>query len=336
MPEIGLSLEALGWNASWEQAFQFYREKGLEPGRIAVEDKHYYVVLTAQGELTGQIAGKLLHTSRAPADLPKVGDWVAVSPLRKENKAVIHNVLLRRTKVSRKVPGRETEEQVLATNVDLAFVVQALDTTFNPGLLQRHLVMVRESGAQPVVVLNKADLCDDTTEKAAIATEAATGAPVVIVSAKTGDGIEGLARLIHPAETIVFIGASGVGKSTLINDLYGEEVQATTEVRERDAKGRHTTTWRELIQLPNGGLVIDTPGMREFQMWLANEGMREAFSDLDQLATRCHFPSCTHTTEARCAVLEALSSGTVSRDRYEKFLKLHKELAYLDEAHNKH
>jgi ribosome biogenesis GTPase len=336
MPEMGLSIEALGWNASWEQAFSAYRVKGLEPGRIAVEDKHYYVVLTLRGDLSGQIAGKLHHGCRSASALPKVGDWVAVAPLPNEKKAVIHHVLERRTTLSRKVPGREMEEQVLATNIDVAFVVQALDSTFKPALLNRHLVMVRESGAKPVIVLNKADLCEDSVEKASVAQDAAGEAPVIVVSAKTGAGVDLLAGLIHPAETVVFIGASGVGKSTLINDLYGEEVQATTEVRERDAKGRHTTTWRELIQLPNGGLVIDTPGMREFQLWIAEQGMREAFSDLEQLATRCHFPACTHTVETRCAVLEALESGQLSRDRYQKFVKLQKELAYLDEAHTKH
>jgi ribosome biogenesis GTPase len=336
MPEKRLALEALGWNGALEEAFRPYRAKGLEPGRVAVEDKHYYVVLTPGGELTGQIPGKLLHTTQAVSELPKVGDWVAVAPLPSESKAIIHHVLRRRTKLSRKVPGREMEEQVLATNIDLAFVVQALDTTFKPSLLQRHLLMVREGGARAAVVLNKADLCADRAQQVALGKSVAGEAPIIVVSAKTGEGLASLIQLIHPAETVVFIGASGVGKSSLINDLYGEEVQATTEVRERDAKGRHTTTWRELIQLPNGGLVIDTPGMREFQLWTAHEGLRESFADLEELTNRCHFPACTHTVEGRCAVLEALQSGQLPRERYDKFLKLQKELAYLDEAHTKH
>jgi ribosome biogenesis GTPase / thiamine phosphate phosphatase len=336
MPPRELTLQALGWNSLFEASFAPFRQKGLVPARVAVEDKHYYVVLTPEGELTAQVAGKVLHQARVSADLPKVGDWVAVARLPGEAKAVIRHVLARRTKLSRKFPGREVEEQVLATNIDVAFVVQALDCSFNAVLLQRHLVMVFESGAEPVAVLNKADLCDAIPERIAQARNAAGNAPLIVVSAKTGAGLEELARRITPGATVVFIGASGVGKSTLINDLCGEEIQATMEVRERDAKGRHTTTWRELILLPQGGLVIDTPGMREFHMWAANDGLRDAFSDVEALAARCHFRDCTHTVEGRCAVLQAVAAGQLSRDRYERFLKLQKELDYLHEAQTKH
>lgn len=336
MPNSELTLEALGWNAAFDEAFAPFRQKGLEPGRVAVEDKHYYAVLTPRGEVTGQVAGKLLHQARTPAALPKVGDWVAMARLPGEAKAVIHQVLERKNTLSRKLPGREMEEQVLAANIDMAFVVQALDSSFNCALMQRHLVMVFESGAEPVVVLNKADLCEAIPERVAEARQAAGNAPVVVVSAKTGAGLDELSQRITPGKTVVFMGSSGVGKSTLINDLCGEEIQATAEVRERDAKGRHTTTWRELILLPQGGLVIDTPGMREFQVWIANEGLREAFSDLEELALRCHFRDCTHTVENRCAVLEAVAQGQLSRERYERFVKLQKELAYLREAHTRH
>ena len=335
MPHQAITLEALGWDSFFEASFDALREKKLQPGRIAVEDKHYYIVLTPEGELTGQVSGKLLHNSRLPANLPKVGDWVAFSPLAGEAKAVIHEVLPRKTKLSRKVPGRELEEQVLASNIDLAFIVQALDRTFNPALVQRHIVMVLESGAKPVVVLNKADLCEAIPAMTAEAAKAAGNAPVIVVSAKTTSGIPDLAHQIRPGETVVFIGSSGVGKSTLINDLCGEEVQATAEVRAADAKGRHTTSWRELILLPSGGLVIDTPGMREFQMWIADEGMREAFADLETLSCRCHFRDCTHTVEKRCAVLDAVASGQIPAERYQRFLKLKEELAFLDKAKNK-
>jgi ribosome biogenesis GTPase / thiamine phosphate phosphatase len=334
MPELGLSLEMLGWTPALAAQFGT-RAAGLIPGRIGVEDKHFYVVLTADGELIGQVSGKLLHSARTPADLPKVGDWVVCARLRGEAKVVIHEVLARRTKLSRKVPGREVEEQVLATNVDLAFAVQALDSTFNPALLQRHLVMVFESGAKPVVVLNKADLCSDISGKVVEARKTAPDTALVVVSARTTAGIDELAALIHPGETIVFIGSSGVGKSTLINDLCGEEIQATAEVRERDAKGRHTTSWRELIVLPNGGLVIDTPGMREFQMWVAEEGLRDAFADLDTLAVQCHFRDCSHTVENRCAVLAAVSAGALPPERYHRYIKLRNELAYLEETQAK-
>ena len=331
-----MNLETLGWTPSMDATFQPWREKGLVPGRVAVEDKHYYAVLTSQGEVTGQVAGKLLHKAQSAAELPKVGDWAALTYVSNEAKAVIHDILPRRTKLSRKVPGRELEEQVLAANLDKAFAVQALDRTFNPALLQRHLVMVLESGASPVLVLNKADLCEDLPPKIAQAERVAGDAPVVVVSAKTCAGLDHLRALIQPGETIVFMGSSGVGKSTLINDLCGEEVQATAEVRARDAKGRHTTSWRELILLPNGGLVIDTPGMREFQMWMADAGIREAFDDLDALALHCHFRDCTHTAEKNCALLEALAAGQISPERYQSYLKLRKELVYLAQAQTKH
>jgi ribosome biogenesis GTPase len=335
MPNEEIALETLGWSQAWELSFAPHRSKGLQPARVAVEDKHFYVVITPGGELSAQISGKLHHCSRSPAELPKVGDWVAITPLPGEAKAVIHHVLPRRTRLSRKVAGREVEEQVLAANIDTAFVVQALDRTFNPALLQRHLVMVLESGAKPVTVLNKADLCDDVEAKMAQSRSVAGESAIVVASATTGQGVQELAKLIRPAETIVFIGSSGVGKSTLINDLCGEDIQPTAEVRERDAKGRHTTTWRELIILPNGGLVIDTPGMREFQMWMAGEGMREAFADLDALAVACHYRDCSHTVEGRCAVLEAVASGALPRERYDRYIKLRKELAFLDRAHER-
>jgi ribosome biogenesis GTPase / thiamine phosphate phosphatase len=332
MPAPTIRLETLGWNSDRETSFAAFRANDFEPGRVAIEDKHHYVVLTAGGECLARIAGKLLHQAASPADLPKVGDWVALRTLPHERKVVIHHVLPRRTKLSRKFPGRAATEQVLVTNVDIAFAVQALDSTFNPALLQRHLAMVLEGGAKAVVVLNKADLCEDILAKLAAVERVAADAPVIAVSARTGQAMESLTQLLRPGETIVFVGASGVGKSSLINTLYGEEIQATTEVRERDAKGRHTTSWRELIQLPNGGLVIDTPGMREFHMWLAGEDGREAFADIEELALKCHFRSCSHTVEKRCAVLEAVAQGGLARERFDSYLKLKRELAFLDLA----
>jgi ribosome biogenesis GTPase / thiamine phosphate phosphatase len=251
---------------------------------------------------------------------------------KEPGKAMIHHVLPRGTKLSRKIVGREVEEQVLVTNVDIAFVVQAVDQSFNPGLIQRHLAMVVEGGVKPIVVLNKVDLCDDLPAKLATVEKICGDAPIIAVSAKTGKAMNSLAKLVRPGQTLVFIGASGVGKSTLINHMYGEDILPTTEVRERDSKGRHTTSWRELIVLPNGGLVIDTPGMREFQMWLSGETGREAFADIEEIALRCHFRSCSHTVEKRCAVLEAIEKGELARERCETYLKLKRELTFLEKA----
>jgi ribosome biogenesis GTPase / thiamine phosphate phosphatase len=330
-----MTLKDLGWDDAWQASFAEFRE-GCVPGRVAVEDKHQYYVFTANGAVPAEVPGKLLHAAQSPADLPKVGDWVALLLLPPENKGVIQHLLPRRTKLCRKVPGRETQEQVLVTNVDVVFIVQALDSTFNPRLLERMLLMVHESGAQPVIVLNKVDLADDLPEKVAEAGHAAVGVPIVTVSAKTGQAIEEMRPYVGEGMTVVFIGPSGVGKSSLINCLYGEEVQATTEVREKDLKGRHTTTWRELIVLPHGGVVIDTPGMREFQIWMAGQGFHDAFPDIEELAVGCHFRNCTHVHEKRCAVQDALAAGKLPRDRYNNYLKLRHELDFLEEAQHKH
>jgi ribosome biogenesis GTPase len=328
-----MSLTKLGWNDALATAFAPYLAQGLVPARVAVEDKHHFRVWTADAELTAQVTGRLLHESRRDrSQLPKVGDWAAVKLLPNERKAVIHALLPRRTRLSRKMTGRDTEEQILATNIDLAFVVTAADASFNPARLERMLVMVHESGARPVVALNKIDLCADLAATLADAERVSGGATVLPVCALTGRGVKKLAGLIQPGETVVFIGTSGVGKSSLINRLYGDDIQATVEVREHDAKGRHTTTWREMIFLPQGGVVIDTPGMREFHIWLAGGGLHDAFPDIEALTVRCHFRDCTHTREKKCAVQEALAAGTLTRDRYDSFLKLQRELAYLHEA----
>jgi ribosome biogenesis GTPase len=333
MAKKPMTIKTLGWNAELKQSFEALQQPDLLPGRVAVEDKHHYVIYADDGTFIGKLTGKFLHETKSRALLPKVGDWVAFTPVpNEEEKAQILHVLPRRTKLSRKIVGREVEEQVIVTNVDIAFIVQALDASFNPALLQRHLAMVLDGGVKPVIVLNKADLCDDVLAKLSTVTRIVGDAPVLAVSAKTGRAMDSLMQLVKPGQTIVFIGASGVGKSTLINNLYGDDILPTTEVRESDAKGRHTTSWRELIVLPNRGLVIDTPGMREFQMWLAGETGQEAFADVEQIALSCHFTNCTHTTEKRCAVLEALEKGELPRERYDNYVKLKRELAFLEAA----
>jgi ribosome biogenesis GTPase len=228
--------------------------------------------------------------------------------------------------------GRGTTEQILATNIDTAFMVTAADASFDAARLEQMLVMAQESGARPVVILNKVDLCNDLDAKLADATRVAGDALVLAACALTGRGVKKLADLIKPGDTAVFIGTSGVGKSSLINRLYGEDIQATVEVRTNDAKGRHTTSWREMIFLPQGGVVIDTPGMREYHIWIASEGSKQAFPDVEALSPRCHFRDCTHTKENKCAVLEALAAGTLRRERYDGFLKLQLEIRFLREA----
>jgi ribosome biogenesis GTPase len=329
-----MGLKKLGWNPSREEQFAPHHAKGLVPARVAVEDKLHYRVWTADAELVAQVTGKIIHEARGNhSKLPKVGDWVAVKVLPNEEKAVIHAVLPRTTQITRKNSGRDTTAQVLAANLETIFLVFAADISFNAARLERMLVMAHDSGARPVVVLNKIDLCEDLDALLAEAHRIAKDVSIFPVCAITGRGMKKLASEIKSGDTVVFIGTSGVGKSSLINQMYGEELMPTIEVREQDAKGRHTTTWREMIFLPKGGVVIDTPGMREFHLWdLAGPGTRETFPEFEELALRCHFRDCTHTQEKDCAVLAELNAGKIRRDRYESFVKLQRELAYLREA----
>jgi ribosome biogenesis GTPase len=261
-----------------------------------------------------------------------VGDWVAVKLVAHEEKAMIQAILPRRTRLCRKMTGRGSSAHILATNIDTAFLVTAADGGGDAACLEQMPVMARESGARPVVLLNKIDLCDDVDARLADAARVAGDALVLAACALTGRGVKKLGQLIQPGDTAVFIGTSGVGKSSLINRLYGEDIQATVEVRTNDAKGRHTTSWREMIFLPQGGVVIDTPGMREFHLWIASEGSKQTFPEVDALSVRCHFRDCTHTKENQCAVIEALAAGTLPRGRYDSFLKLQLEIRFLREA----
>jgi ribosome biogenesis GTPase len=333
---LDMDLATLGWNDFFAEAFAAVGRAGWVPARVVTEDKHHFTVVGESGPLAALIPGKLLHQRRANAELPKVGDWVAVEILPGEEKAVIRQILPRRTRLARKVTGREMEEQVLATNIDRAFITQALDDTFNLRRLERFLVMAHEGGAQPVVVLNKSDLGLRVAERSASAQHAAGESPVLVMSAHTGAGTERLREFIHPGETVVFLGTSGVGKSSLINLLYGDEVQPTIEVRQRDSKGRHATTARELILLPGGGLVIDTPGMREFHVWEAGEGLDDAFPEVAALAPGCQFRDCRHESETRCAVKQAVDDGRLPRARLESFRKLQRELGELVTGRREH
>ena len=328
-----MDLTKLGWNAGLDQQFAPHYAKGLIPARVAVEDKHFFRVWTAEAELLAQVTGKCFHEAhRSNSKLPKVGDWVALKLVANEEKAMIQAILPRRTQLCRKLTSRGGGQHILATNIDTAFLVAAADSSFDAVRLEQMLVITRESGARPVVLLNKIDLCDDPDARLAEAARVAGGVLVLAACALSGRGVKKLEEQIKPGDTAVFIGTSGAGKSSLINRLYGEDIQATVEVRANDAKGRHTTAWREMIFLPKGGVVIDTPGMREFHIWIAAEGSKQAFPEIDALAAGCHFRDCAHTKETRCAVLQALAAGTLPRERYDSFVKLQLEIRYLREA----
>jgi ribosome biogenesis GTPase len=291
-----------------------------------------YLVCTETGEVTAQITGRLRHEASTSAEFPAVGDWVVLAPGEGEGVSRIHAVLPRRTKFSRRAPdgsGRGNVEQVLAANVDVAFLVSGLDggRNFNLRRTERYLTLAWESGAEPVIVLNKVDVCEDVAARVHEIGTVAPGVPVHPVSALDGEGVAELATYLPPGKTGVFMGPSGVGKSSLINALLGEERLTIAEVRDDDREGRHTTTWRELIRLPVGGLIIDTPGMRELRLWCDEEGLKTTFEDVEALAAQCRFGDCRHQSEPGCAVQQALADGTLDAGRYASYLKLQREEA---------
>ena len=322
-------LTALGWDDVRAEQFEPHAHAGLVPGRVAVQHRGAYDVLTELGELRCDVAGRLYDESASPADLPAVGDWVAVAARPGENGGTVQAVLPRRTKFSRKTAWQAAEEQVLAANVDVVLIVSSLNEDLNLRRLERYLTLGWESGARPVFVLTKADLAEDVDAAVREVESVAFGVPLVPLSSVTGEGLDALRSHLGAGVTAALLGSSGVGKSTLINTLAGEELLATREIRD-DGKGRHTTTRRELVQLPGGALVIDTPGMREIQLWVADEGLEEAFEDVAELFGSCRFSDCAHESEPGCAVKEALADGTLQPERWESYLKLQRELAHLE------
>jgi ribosome biogenesis GTPase len=313
-----VTLDELGWGPHFEAAFAPYRERGLVPARVATQHRGGFELVAEDGEWAGVPAGTL-------EELPAVGDWVAAAPLRDEQKAVIEAVLPRRTAFTRSDPWSDAEE-VVAANVDTVLVVTAVGRDFNPRRLERYLAAAHESGADPVVLVNKADLEPDTAAVAQ-AQAAAPGVPVHLVSAKAGTGLEQLAPYLVRGRTVALLGSSGVGKSTLANRLAGTDL-ATAEVRE-DERGRHTTTRRQLVPLPGGGLLLDTPGLRELQ--LSGADLDETFPEIAALAAECRFRNCSHTHEPGCAVRAAVEAGELPRERLESYVKLTAELAELEE-----
>ncbi len=313
--------EELGWGPDLEEEFTPHRERGLVPARVAVQHRGGFELLLGDEALLGVPAGSL-------GGLPGVGDWVAAAPVEGEAKAVIEAVLPRRTAFTRSDP-RSGAEEVVAANVDTVFLVTAFGRDLNPRRLERYLAAAHESGADPVVLVNKSDL-DPGAVRAALreAARVSPGVPVHAVSAKTGEGLGELERYLAPGRTVALLGSSGVGKSTLANRLAGQDVLATGAVR-GDEQGRHTTTRRELVPLPSGGILLDTPGLRELQ--LSGADLEETFPELAELAAGCRFRDCTHEHEPGCAVLAALEEGRLARDRYDSFVKLRAELEELEQ-----
>jgi ribosome biogenesis GTPase / thiamine phosphate phosphatase len=318
-----VSLNTLGWNSFFEQQLTSADPQSWTPARVVWQGRGAYRLSAGGDEWLAALAGRLRHEAASGADLPTVGDWVLAES------GIIHRLLTRRTAFSRKIAGRASDEQIVAANVDTVLLVTSLNRDFNPRRLERYLMLAWESGANPFIVLNKADLCEDAEGSRRRAESAAAGVGLLVTSAVRGDGLGELAQIVTRGGTTALLGSSGVGKSSLINALLGERRQAVLGIREQDGRGRHSTTARQLFLAPGGGVLIDTPGMRELQLWDAEDGLEHAFSDINTLAEHCRFRDCSHHREPGCAVKAAVAGGQLDPSRLDSYQRLKREERYL-------
>jgi ribosome biogenesis GTPase / thiamine phosphate phosphatase len=325
-----INFENLGMTDELYSNFNEHYPDGYKLGRVALEHKHSYRVWLEDGEYLCTLAGKLTFEALGREDLPAVGDWVAVKTSPGEMRGIIRGILHRKSKFSRKAAGLVTEEQIVAANVDTVFIVNSLNDDLNLRRIERYLLLAWESGSNPVIILSKADLVTDLQAKLDQVSSVAIGVPVIAVSVLEGTGTQELQPYLAPGKTVALIGSSGVGKSSLVNYFTGFEKQLVKEIRESDDKGKHTTTHREMVMLPGGAILIDTPGMREIQLWTSEEGISESFGDIEQYALACRFRDCSHKDEPGCAVLSAISDGLLDESRLLSYKKLQKELAFID------
>jgi len=330
-----MTLNELGWNSWFDEIYNNTPGKEyLIPARITAEFAGCYGAETEKGSCLLSLSGKIKHRSQSAEGIPVVGDWVLVAGDEKADRLPVHCILKRRTLLSRRAAGRVNTIQPIAANADYVFIVQGLDGNFNLKRLDRYLTAVKTSGVQPVIILNKADLCPECMERMKAAETVAGGIPVVILDSVHHKGYEALVSYMQPGRTVAFIGSSGVGKSTIINEL-GAEKQRTGQVKAKDGKGMHTTTTRRLLRLKNGALLVDTPGMKEFAAWEASAGFRENFADIEALALQCRFSNCRHDTEPECAVKKAVLEGKISVQRLDNYRKLKEEMKSM-KKYNRH
>ncbi|MEM7773710.1 MAG: ribosome small subunit-dependent GTPase A [Cyanobacteria bacterium P01_A01_bin.37] len=333
-----MNLSNFGWcsGSSIDLAFVPFGQTGFVAARVISEHRGTYRIYMETGEADAHVTGHFRHHAENPLMFPAVGDWVVVAPPRESSLATIHQVLPRTSQFVRKAAGTATEGQIIAANVDTVFLISGLDGDFNVRRIERYLVTAWESGATPVVVLNKVDMCADLDTAIAQVESIAVGVPIHPISAATGQGLEQLDAYLGHGFTVALIGSSGVGKSTLANYLLGHQQQVTQTVRADDSRGRHTTTHRQLLPLPSGSLLIDTPGMRELQLWSAESGLQETFGDIEALAEDCKFHDCQHHMEPGCAVQEAIAIGTLDPQRLQSYQKLQREHQWIAQRQDGH
>lgn len=324
-----MSLNELGWNSFFQSHWDASPGRSHVPARVIGEQRGAYRLASESGEMVAELGGGLRYRATGRAELPAVGDWVAVE-IRSEGRAKIHRVLPRKSKFSRNAAGDQVSEQVVAANIDTIFLITSLNTDLKLRRIERYLSMVWESGASPVILLNKTDLAGNVTESTSQVGDIAIGVPVHAISAKTGEGIEALGTYLGVGQTVAFLGSSGVGKSTLVNRLLGAEVQLVREIRESDERGQHTTTSRRILKMEGGGLLMDTPGMRELQLWDTESGIDQTFEDVLEFALGCRFTDCEHESEPGCAVRQALADGVLQVERFDSYMKLRKEASFLN------
>ena len=325
---MSTDLSQIGWNERLAGAFAPHAAEGLVPGRVILEHTHIYRVLTAEEEMLARVSGRLRHRAGARADFPAVGDWVAIEPATRGGDARILAVLPRQSRFSRRAAGDPTEEQIVAANIDTVFLVAGLDGDFNPRRIERYLLVATDSGASPVIVLNKADLAADPAAFTREVQALAGSLPVHTMSCRVPESLDVLRQYLGPGQTGALLGSSGVGKSTIVNRLIGRDLLRTQDVRASDHRGRHTSTARQLVQLPGSGVLIDTPGMRELQLWESGEARPGTFEDIEALAGQCRFRDCRHRQEPGCAVRAAIVSGALLAGRLESYHKLQEEQAH--------